>query len=229
MAESDPKIAPQDWFAVRKRNARAGLRKLVEIVSESRTDRAEGPLPLHKSVYMGEARHAAEMEHIFRNEPIVAGLSGDIPKTGDTLVFDSVGPSILVTRGKDGVARAFLNMCTHRGGRSILQAAMRADEIVVVTPGVQELLRFADGHEDVAVETFVAQLAVEAFDEGILHRSARPNEIETDVVGIGPRIHRAADELAAVVDGNGQRGGSLLQYEAERRGDLDAGERSVGD
>ncbi|SEH15284.1 Phenylpropionate dioxygenase, large terminal subunit [Sphingopyxis sp. YR583] len=119
MAESDPKIAPQDWFAVRKRNARAGLRKLVAIVSENRTDRAEGPLPLHKSIYMGEARHAAEMEHIFRNEPIVVGLSGDIPKTGDTLVFDSVGPSILVTRGKDGVARAFLNMCTHRGAKLV--------------------------------------------------------------------------------------------------------------
>ena len=47
MAESDPKIAPQDWFAVRKRNARAGLRKLVAIVAENRTDRAEAPLPLH--------------------------------------------------------------------------------------------------------------------------------------------------------------------------------------
>ena len=79
MAESDPKIAPQDWFAVRKRNARAGLRKLVSIIAENRTDRAEGPLPLHKSVYMSDARNAAEMEHIFRNEPIVAGLSGDIP------------------------------------------------------------------------------------------------------------------------------------------------------
>ena len=101
MAESDPKIASQDWFAVRKRNARAGLRKLVSIVAENRTDRAEAPLPLHKSIYTGEARNAAEMEHIFRNEPIVVGLSGDIPRTGDTLVFDSVGPSILVARGKD--------------------------------------------------------------------------------------------------------------------------------
>ena len=119
MAESDPKIAPQDWFAVRKRNARAGLRKLVAIVAENRTDRAEAPLPLHKSIYMSEARNAAEMEHIFRGEPIVVGLSGDIPKTGDTLVFDSVGPSILVTRGKDGVARAFLNMCTHRGAKLV--------------------------------------------------------------------------------------------------------------
>lgn len=119
MAESDPQIASRDWFAVRKRNARAGLRKLVAIVAENRTDRAEAPLPLHKSIYTGEARHAAEMRHIFHSEPLVAGLSGDIPNPGDCLVFDSAGPSILVTRGKDGAARAFLNMCTHRGAKLV--------------------------------------------------------------------------------------------------------------
>jgi carnitine monooxygenase subunit len=119
MAESDPQIAPKDWPAIRKRNARSGLRKLVAIIAENRTDMAEAPLPLHKSVYTGEARNAAEMAHIFRGEPIVAGLSGDIPKPGDTLVFDAVGPSILVTRGKDGIARAFLNMCTHRGAKLV--------------------------------------------------------------------------------------------------------------
>lgn len=119
MAESDPKITAPDWFAVRKSNARIGLRKLVAIVAENRTDSADAPLPLHKSIYTGEARHAAEMQHIFRSEPVVAGLSGDIPKAGDCLIFDSVGPSILVTRGKDGVARAFLNMCTHRGAKLV--------------------------------------------------------------------------------------------------------------
>ncbi len=83
MAESDPHIAQKDWPAVRKRNGRIGLRKLVSIIAENRTDRAEAPLPLHKSIYTGEARNAAEMEHIFRGEPIVAGLSGDIPKPGE--------------------------------------------------------------------------------------------------------------------------------------------------
>lgn len=119
MAESDPKIAPQDWFAVRRRNARAGLRKLVEIIAEDRTDSAEAALPLHKSIYTSDARNKAEMEHIFRSEPLVAGLSGDIPKAGDTLLFDSAGPSILVMRAKDGAARAFLNMCTHRGAKLV--------------------------------------------------------------------------------------------------------------
>lgn len=122
MADSDPKIAANHWHAVRKQNARIGLRKLVSIVAENRTDCADAPLPLHKSVYIGEARHAAEIEYIFRGQPLVAGLSGDIPKVGDCLLFDSAGPSILVMRGKDGTARAFLNMCTHRGAKLVEEA-----------------------------------------------------------------------------------------------------------
>src|SRR5690606_25100700 len=88
-------------------------------IAEDRTDCAEAPLPLHKSIYTSDARNKAEMEHIFRSEPLVAGLSGDIPKAGDTLLFDSAGPSIIVMRAKDGAARAFLNMCTHRGAKLV--------------------------------------------------------------------------------------------------------------
>lgn len=127
MAEQDPAIRPADyrdasatdWFAVRRGNGRAGLRKLVAIVAENRTDMADAPLPLHKSVYTGVVRHAAEMAKLFRGEPLVAGLTGDIPKPGDVMLFDAAGPSIIVARGKDGVARAFLNMCMHRGARLI--------------------------------------------------------------------------------------------------------------
>lgn len=97
MAESDPRIT--DWARVRKANAREGLRKLVGIIAEDRTDRAEAPLPLHKSIYTGPARSAAELRHILRTEPLVAGLSGDIPEPGDVMLFDAAGPSILVMRG----------------------------------------------------------------------------------------------------------------------------------
>jgi len=117
MAESDPRMS--DWAQVREGNARTALRQLVALIAEDRTDRAAAPLPLHKSIYTGSARHAAEMREIFHKEPLVAGLSGDIPNPGDTMLFDAAGPSILVMRGKDGVVRAFLNMCTHRAARLV--------------------------------------------------------------------------------------------------------------
>lgn len=107
-----------NWKATRSKNARGTLRKQVEVL-RSGTQMALAPLPLHKSVYTSEERFEAERTHIFLGQPLVAGLSGDIPNDGDVLLFDAVGTSILVTRGKDGKARAFLNMCTHRGASLI--------------------------------------------------------------------------------------------------------------
>ena len=60
----------------------------------------------------------------------------------------------------------------HGGWRAILEGAMRADGRVVFTPSVQNHLRFYDGREGIAVQALVAELAIEALDEGILHRFA---------------------------------------------------------
>lgn len=106
------------WESVRAKNARLSLRKQVDVV-RSGTPMADAPLPLHKSVYTSQTRFEAETKHIFHGQPLVACLSGDLPNIGDILVFDAAGPSILVMRGKDGKARAFLNMCTHRGAKLI--------------------------------------------------------------------------------------------------------------
>ena len=102
----------------RREFARASLRKQVEVI-RSGTPMAEAALPLHKSIYTSEKRHEAEKEHIFLNQPLVACLSGDLPEKGSRIVFDAAGPSIIVSRGQDGVVRAFLNMCTHRGAKLI--------------------------------------------------------------------------------------------------------------
>jgi hypothetical protein len=37
-------------------------------------------------------------------------------------------------------------------------------------------------------------LSVEAFDIGILDRSARPNEVELDTVAVGPGVHLTGEE-----------------------------------
>ena len=130
MADRDPQIAKEashDWQAVRHDLARAALRQMVDMVAARETERADGPLPLHKGVYIDEARFAAEREHLFLGQPIIAGLSGDIPNPGDLLLFDAAGPSIIVARGKDGVVRAFRNMCTHRGAKLVEESEPFSD------------------------------------------------------------------------------------------------------
>jgi len=49
---------------------------------------------------------------------------------------------------------------------------VRSQVIVVVTPCLDRFARLGEGEEDVLVEAFVAQAAVEALDEGVLHRLA---------------------------------------------------------
>ncbi len=118
MSDRDPGIATS---APRRRKAmaRGQLARMVSAVTQGEGDREAAPLPLPKGVYIDETRFEAERKHLFLGQPIVAGLSGDIPNPGDYLLFDAAGPSIIVSRGKDGEARAFLNMCTHRGAKLI--------------------------------------------------------------------------------------------------------------
>lgn len=128
MAESDPNMGQNigqnneqmmDWAKKRLERAKIVTREQVALIANNTTSMADAPLPLHKSVYMGEKRHQAEKQKLFLEQPIVAGLSGDIAEAGDIMVFDAAGPSILVMRGKDMKVRAFLNMCTHRGAKLI--------------------------------------------------------------------------------------------------------------
>ena len=51
-----------------------------------------------------------------------------------------------------------------------------------------------------AVQTLVAQLPVEAFNEGIVDGLSRTNEIEAHGMGVRPGVHRTTDELAATID-----------------------------
>jgi carnitine monooxygenase subunit len=126
MSDRDPQIG-KDWHAKRRQMARVGLKRMVPLVERRDTERAEGPLPLHKGVYIDPARFEAERQKLFLGQPIVAGLTGDIPNPGDLFVFDAAGPSMIVTRGKDGVARAFLNMCMHRGAKLVEESEPYSD------------------------------------------------------------------------------------------------------
>lgn len=83
------------------------------------TDLADAPLAYDASVYTDPLRHAAERRELFGREPLVAGLSGDLPEPGSVLLFDLAGPPILITRDRDRRVHAFLNVCPHRGARLV--------------------------------------------------------------------------------------------------------------
>jgi carnitine monooxygenase subunit len=62
---------------------------------------------------------AAEQRAFLRASPEVVCHASDIAEPGQWQKLDYLGESIIVMRGDDGVARAFANVCRHRGSRLV--------------------------------------------------------------------------------------------------------------
>ncbi|RUU46467.1 aromatic ring-hydroxylating dioxygenase subunit alpha, partial [Mesorhizobium sp. M2C.T.Ca.TU.002.02.1.1] len=69
--------------------------------------------------YHSNALLELEKEYVFRNHWQIAGHVSDVPNPGDYLTMDVIGERALIVRGKDGIVRAFNNMCRHRGSRVV--------------------------------------------------------------------------------------------------------------
>lgn len=56
-----------------------------------------------------------EREHIVRRDWVLVAREEDVPERTSFKLVDVDGESIIVVRGRDGVVRAFYNVCRHRG------------------------------------------------------------------------------------------------------------------
>lgn len=65
--------------------------------------------------YIDPDRWQQEMDVIFKRVPLPLALSCELREPHSFKSMDALGIPVLVTRGGDGVARAFLNSCRHRG------------------------------------------------------------------------------------------------------------------
>lgn len=69
--------------------------------------------------YHSPALFDLERDEVFLTHWQVAGHANDIPAPGDWLTFDLLGERAVVMRGRDGLIRAFHNLCRHRGARVV--------------------------------------------------------------------------------------------------------------
>jgi phenylpropionate dioxygenase-like ring-hydroxylating dioxygenase large terminal subunit len=69
------------------------------------------------SYYRDPEIFAIEQARIFQRNWIAAVRGTDLPTPGSFRTVDVGGESVLIVRGRDGVPRAFLNVCRHRGAR----------------------------------------------------------------------------------------------------------------
>lgn len=79
------------------------------------TDEATRPV----EHYTSEAHFQRELHGLFHHMAIPLTVSGMLPKPNTAYAHDGFGIPILLMRDRDGVARAFLNVCTHRGAKIV--------------------------------------------------------------------------------------------------------------
>lgn len=63
-----------------------------------------------------------ERDVLFRRHWQLAGFTCDVAEPGDWFTFDMMGERAIIIRGRDGVIRAFHNVCRHRGSRVVAGA-----------------------------------------------------------------------------------------------------------
>lgn len=86
-------------------------------------DRAPAVARVPASHYLDPARFRLECERIFRRLPLVLALSAELRKAGAYKALTAAGVPVLLVRGSDGTARAFLNRCAHRGAQVVLDGS----------------------------------------------------------------------------------------------------------
>jgi len=59
----------------------------------------------------------AEVAHFLGRHWVAAGHVSEIPEPGDFFVFEAMGASLIVVRGREGEIHALHNVCRHRGAR----------------------------------------------------------------------------------------------------------------
>jgi Rieske 2Fe-2S family protein len=72
---------------------------------------------LPRELYQGDDLYEAEIRAIFLRSWLCVAHQSQIPKSGDYLLFEMAGESVIVIRGQDGAVNALLNVCRHRGSR----------------------------------------------------------------------------------------------------------------
>ena len=111
--------------------------KLVAMAERTIAHNKAGTVHLTESIttipatnYFDPARWQQEVDMIFKRVPLLLATTAEIKDVNTYKAIDVAGMPILISRGADGVARAFVNMCSHRGAQ-------------LVDPGVGTARRFA--------------------------------------------------------------------------------------
>lgn len=95
----------------------AQTKRILAYLDAGETTRADAIYRNPVDDYTSIDQAALEQDLLFDQKPIVLAASAQLPGPNAFLAHDLSGQPILLTRDRDGRARAFLNVCRHRGAR----------------------------------------------------------------------------------------------------------------
>ncbi len=81
------------------------------------TDLAEHCLRVPARHYLSREQLSREVDALFRNQPLLVGLTPDAPTPGSYFTHEAADTGLIIVRGDDNQVRAFVNACRHRGTR----------------------------------------------------------------------------------------------------------------
>jgi len=90
-------------------------RRVFDLWQDNTTDLAPDVMRQSVDAYLDQPRFEYEVERIFKHLPLALAISSELPSPDTYKAMDVMGVPVLLTRGSDGAARAFLNVCRHRG------------------------------------------------------------------------------------------------------------------
>lgn len=165
------------------------------------------------SLYLDPERFVAERALQRRSLNLVAH-SSELPTPGRFLSIDVGGTPVLLVRGNDGVARAFLNVCRHRGARVERRASGHCKRFVCPyhawtyhTDGTLAHVRHPEGFPSVEDET-ISLTALACVEEG-------PFLWVCPTPGLTPPLDDDARGLVAEIEGLGLGGLSVHAREGK--------------
>ena len=90
------------------------LKELLHYLDTGTTAMAPAPWRNEVAAFTDPARFQRERAELFRSQPLFMGFASEWAKPGDYKTDGYAGVPILLVRGRDGVLRAFLNVCRRR-------------------------------------------------------------------------------------------------------------------
>ena len=81
------------------------VQKILQHIDAGTTQLADETYANPVSNYTSRDQLSKEINVLFRQQPLLVGLSCQLPELGDFLTFDYTGVPLLVVRGQDGAVR----------------------------------------------------------------------------------------------------------------------------